>query len=183
MSTYAFIREQVVQGVARAQMPNPLPLDRIRMQFDAAFFSVNSQTAQAYAAREAQREMLRVVRDLTFVAGSAAVPTETLKSYVDDCTLTITGKKYSFRRYPEWLRTGDTRLGYWTQVGDTLKAKTPATGSAYSGSASFSSIESPPVPDTEDDEFVAPADYVPDLIAALIQYILGQTIAVAAETA
>jgi hypothetical protein len=188
MSSYKYIREQVVQGVIRSasQARNPVvppPLDRIRAQFDAAFFSVNSQTAQAYAARENQREMLRVGRTLTFVSGDADLPTDTLKSYMDDCTLVVTGKHYSFRRYPQWLRTGDTRLGYWTEIGDTVKAKTPVTGVAFSGSAAFSSIESPPVPATEDAEFVAPDDYVPDLIAALVQYILGQTMEQAAETA
>jgi hypothetical protein len=188
MSSYKYIREEVVQGVIRSasQARNPAvppPLDRIRAQFDAAFFSINSQTAQAYAARENQREMLRVARTLTFVSGDAAVPTDTLKSYINDCTLTVTGKKYSFRRYPQWLRTGDTRLGYWTEIGDTLKAKIPATGTAFSGTASFSSIESPEVPTDEDDEFDCPDDYLPDFEAAMIQYIIGQTMEVAAQTA
>jgi hypothetical protein len=188
MSTYAFIRESVVQGVIRSasQSRNPIvppSLDRIRAQFDAAFFGVNSQTAQAYAARENQREMLRVGRVLPFVAGDAAVPVNTLKSYIEDCTLTVAGKKYSFRRYPQWLRSGDKRLGYWTEIGDTLKAKVPATGAAYSGSVAFSSIESPAVPATEDAEFVCPDDYLPDFIAAMIQFIQGQTTEQAAQTA
>lgn len=188
MSSYKYIREQVVQGVIRSasQSRNPIvppPLDRIRAQFDAAFFAVNSQTAQAYAARENQREMLRVSRTLTFVSGDADLPSDTLRSYIEDCTLVVTGKKYSFRRYPQWLRTGDTRLGYWTEIGDVLKAKTPVTGAAFSGSAAFSSIESPEVPATEDAEFVAPSDYVSDFIAAMVQYILGQTTEVAAQTA
>lgn len=189
MSTYSFIRESCLQGVIRglAQQPRnvaiPPPLDRIRAIFDASFFSINSQTAQAYAARENQREMLRVSRTLTFVSGDCAVPTNTLKSYMEDCTLVVTGKKYSFRRYPQWLRTGDTRLGYWTEISDTLKAKTPVTGAAFSGSAAFSSIESPDVPTTEDDEYICPDDFLPDFEAAMIQYILGQTMEMAAQTA
>lgn len=189
MATYSFIRESVVQGVIRglAQQPRntaiPPPLDRIRAIFDASFFSINSQTSQAYGATEDRREMLRVARTVTFVSGNADLPTDTLKAYIEDCTFFVSGKKYSFRRYPQWIRTADKRLGYWTQLGDTLMAKVPMTASPLSGDVTFSSIESPPVPVAEGDEFACPDDYLPDFEASMIQYILGQTMEMAAQTA
>lgn len=183
--SYSYIREQVVQGVVRGSLPNPLPLDRIRAQFDAAFFSINSQTAQAYAADQDRRELLRASNTLTFVAGDSALPTNTLKSYIEDSTFYVAGSptpRYSFRRYPQWLNGGDTRLGTWTNIGEVIKARTPQPVAAFTGTATFTSICSPDVPATENDDFAAPEDYLPDLIAALVQYILGQTMEQAAQT-
>jgi hypothetical protein len=185
---YKTIREMVVQGVIRSASQSrnstiPPPIDRIRTQFDASFFAVNSQTAQAFAAQQTKREMLRVASTLTFVSGDAALPDNVLESYIEDGTFFVTGKKYSFRRYPDWLRGGDPRLGLWTVVGETVKAKTPQPITLFTGSAASTFICSPPVPDTEDDEFNAPSDYVSDFIAAEIQFILGQTVEIAAQTA
>ena len=186
--SYAYIREQVVQGVIRASIANPIPLDRIRAQFDAAFFSINSQTAQAYAAQQDKRELLRTFSTITFVSGNGDLPTSTLKAYIEDGTFVPNGvvpakSHYSFRRYPDWLRGGDTRLGLWTQVGDVIKAKTPAPVAAFSGTAACSFISSPEVPATESADFVAPDDFYPDFIAAMTQYILGQPMEVASQTA
>lgn len=185
MATYASIREQVVQGVIRGSLANPIPLDRIRAQFDAGIFSINSQTSQVYAGKENNREMLRTSTDLTFVSGDSTLPTNTLKGYMEDCTFSVSGStvKYSFRRYPDWLRGGDPRLGLWTTIGEAIKAKTPTPVTAVTGTGVFSYIGSPEIPATEDDEFVAPEDYLPDLIAAMIQYILGQSMQEASATA
>ncbi len=190
---YATIREIVVQGVIRGASSSPrtplVPpsLDRIRAQVDAAFFSINSQTSQAYAAQESRRELLRASNDITITSGSGTLPTSTLKAFIEDATFEVSAtptKKYSFRRYPQFLRPGDTRLGYWTNIGETIKVRTPQPVSTTPNlTATFTSICSPEVPATEDDEFVAPDDYVPDLIAALVQYILGQTMEEAAQTA
>ena len=65
--TYSYIRETCVQGVIRGSLTNPISLDRVRAQFDAAFFSINSTVAQAYAAREDRRELLRVATTLTIM--------------------------------------------------------------------------------------------------------------------
>lgn len=192
MSTYSFVRESCIQGVLRslALQPRnaaiPPPLDRIRAIFDASVFAINSQTAQAYAAREDRRELLRVARTLTFTSGDASLPNNTLKVYIEDCTFYVPStplNKYSYRPYPDWLRGGDPRLGLWTQVGDTIKAKTPTPITAFSGSAAFSSIESPPVPTSESSEYVCPDDFIPDFEAAMIQYILGEIMETAAQTA
>ncbi len=193
MATYAYVREQVVQGVIRAAAASPrtplVPpsLDRIRAQFDAGIFSINSQTAQAYAAQESRRELLRASNDITITSGSGTLPTSTLKAFIEDSTFVVAAtptKKYSFRRYPQWLRTGDTRLGYWTNIGETIKVKTPQPVSVTPTlTATFTSICSPDIPATENATFVAPDDYLPDLIAAMIQYILGQTMEMAAQTA
>lgn len=185
---YKTIREQVVQGVIRSasQARNPTvppPLDRIRSQFDASFFAVNSQTAQAFAAQQNKREMLRVASTVTFVSGDADLPDNVLESYLEDGTFFITGKKYSFRRYPDWLRGGDPRLGLWTVVGTTVKAKTPQPVTLLTGTAAMTFICSPPVPATEDDDFDAPSDFISDFVAAEIQFILGQTVETAAQTA
>ena len=80
--TYSYIREQVVQGVIRGSLTNPISLDRVRAQFDAAFFSINSTVAQAYAAREDRRELLRVATTLTFTDGDADLPEAVLKGYI-----------------------------------------------------------------------------------------------------
>lgn len=192
MASYSYVRESVVQGVIRglAMQPRntaiPPPLDRIRAMFDAGFFSINSQTSQAYAAQESRRELLRVLNNLTFIAGDSTLPANTLKAYIEDASFydpSKPTKKYSFRRYPDWLRGGDTRIGYWTNTGDTIKVKTPQPVAAFSGTGSFSSICSPDVPLTESAEFVCPDDYLPDFEAAMIQYILGQTMEQAAQTA
>ncbi len=192
MSSYAYIREQVVQGVIRAASASPrtplVPpsLDRIRAQFDAGIFSINSQTSQAYAAQESRRELLRASNDITITSGSGTLPTNTLKGYIEDATFIVAAtptKKYSFRRYPQWLRTGDTRLGYWTNIGETIMVKTPAPVTSPTVTATFTSICSPDIPVTEDDEFVMPDDYAPDLIAAMVGYILGLSMEEAAQTA
>lgn len=184
MATYSYIREQVVQGVIRsaslARNPAvPPPLDRIRAQFDGAFFAVNSSVAKAFASDQDKREMLRAAATLTFASGDATLPDNVLESYIEDATLAVTGKKYAFRRYPDWLRGGDPRLGLWTVVGTTVKAKTPQPVTAFTGSAATTFICSPAVPATESAEFVAPEDYVSDFIAAMVSYIFGQPMEVA----
>lgn len=180
---YSAIREQVVQGVARASMPNPLPLDRIRMQFDAAFFSLNSSVAEAFAADEHRRELLRGSDTLTFAGGDATMPTNALKKYLEDCTLAVGAVQYSFRRYPQWLSGSSQQLGLFTTIGETIKAKTKIPVTALSGAATLTSIKSPDVPTDEDDEFEAPDDYISDFIPAMIEYILSQPMQEAAATA
>jgi len=189
MATYSYIREQVVFGVLRAAANQrnptiPAPLDRIRAVFDASFFSVNSTVANNFAAHQDQREMLRVVSDVTFVSGDGTLPDNVLEKFISDGTFVVSGLiKYSFRRYPDWLRGGDTRLGLWTVIGETMKAKTAAPVTTFTGTASVSFICSPEVPATEDDEFVAPSDFQSDFINAMIQFIQGQITEVAAQTA
>lgn len=197
--TYAEIREMVVQGVIRAAATipkkpiDPPPLDRVRAVFDASFFSLNSQVSEAFAADNNKRELLRVAQTLTFTAGTATLPTDVLKKFIQDATFTTTPATgepqayYGFRRYPDFIRGCDPRLGAWTQIGESLMATTPATiGSGavpLTGNANFSSINSPTVPATEDADYDVPEDFVPDFIAAMTQYILGQTLDQSAETA
>jgi len=181
--TYSYIRETCVQGVIRGSLANPISLDRVRAQFDAAFFSINSTVAQAYAAREDRRELLRVATTLTFTDGDADLPEAVLKGYIEDATFTVTSRKYSYRRYPDWLPGGDPRLGMWTQIGETLKAKTPTPVAALTGDVEFSSICSPAIPSTESATYVAPDDFYPDFVNAMVQYIIGQTMETAAKTA
>jgi hypothetical protein len=180
--TYSMVREQCVEGVIR-NSTNPPPLDRIRAIFDASFFAINSQTSEAFAARNDKRELLRVVETLTFTAGSASVPTDTLKKFIADATLTVGTTIYGFRKYNDYIRGHDPRLGAWTQIGESLLANKPQNAGVLTGSANFSSIQSPAVPATESADFDAPEDYYPDFIAAMTGYILGQTMDVAAETA
>lgn len=184
MATYSYIREQVVQGIIRASLPNPLPLDRIRAQFDAAFFSVNSALANVFAVDQDQREMLRVASNVTFTAGSGTLPDNVLEKFIPDGTFVVSAlTKYSFRRYPDWLRGGDTRLGIWTVTGETMQAKTPAPVTTFTGVAAVTFICSPAVPATEDDEFAAPEDFISDFIDAMILFISGQSAEVAATAA
>jgi len=181
--SYSYIREQCVQGVIRASMPNPLPLDRIRAIFDASFFSINSTVAEAFAADENRRELLRGSDTLTFVSGDATLPTNTLKKFTEDATLSIANATYSYRRYPQWLMGSSPQLGLWTTIGETIKAKSKIPVTAFSGSATFTSIKSPDVPAAEGDDFDAPDDYISDFIPAMIQYILSQSMQEAAATA
>lgn len=182
MATYAYIREQVVQGVIR-RSPNPPPLDRIRAIFDASFFTINSEVADAFAARNDRRELLRVVDSVTFTAGSAPMPTNVLMKFITDCTLAVGTAHYGFRKYPDYIRGHDQRLGAWTSIGESLLADKPSNAGVLTGAADFSSIQAPPVPATESATFVAPEDYLPELISAMVEYILGQSAEVASETA
>lgn len=190
--TYSYVREQCIQGVIRAAAVNPrsnlipVPLDRIRAIFDASFFSVNSAVANVFASKQDSREMLRVVNTVTFASGDAVLPDNVLEKFIPDGTLFITGSptpRYSFRRYPDWLRGGDPRLGLWTVIGTTMKAKTPQPVSAYSGSATYTAICSPAMPATENASFNAPDDFVSDFIEAMTEFIRGQITEVAATTA
>lgn len=185
--SYATIREMVVQGVIRAAATvpkkplEPPPLDRIRAIFDASFFTVNAGVAEAFAARNDKRELLRTVQTLTFTAGSAPLPTEVLKEYMADATLSVTStptSKYGFRKYPDYIRGSDPRLGAWTSIGEVVLATKPAAngGGALSGAATFSSINSPAVPASESATFVAADDYYDDFINAMVNYILGSEV-------
>lgn len=127
--------------------------------------------------------MLRVTSNVTFTAGDGALPAYVLERFLPDATFYVGTVKYSFHRYPDWLRGGDSRLGTWTVVGETMKAKTPQPVGLLTGTGAFSAICSPAIPATEDDEFVAPEDYVSDFLDAMTQYILGQPDEVAAQTA
>jgi hypothetical protein len=175
--SYKYLREQVVQGVIRGSA-NPPPLDRVRAIFDGSFFSVNSSLSEAFAAINSKRELLRAQRTLTFSAGSAALPSDTLKKYVEDGTFVDPAHPsahYGFRKYAQYIRGSDPRLGAWTTIGESILATKPAAGGLYSGPANFTAIYSPPVPTSETSDFDAPEDYISDFINAMIQFILGET--------
>lgn len=186
---YNEIRERVVEGVVR-DLPSPPPLDRVRMMFDASFFQINSQVAEAFAARQDWRELLRTEKSLTFTSGSATLSSDVLKKYVADGTFEVSGSPtphYGFRRYPDYIRGADPRLGAWSTIGESIVATTPgAIGSGatpLSGAATLTAICSPAIPATEDAEFVCPDDFLPEFINAAVQFIRGQIMNEAAETA
>lgn len=153
------------------------------MVFDASFTQVNSQVADAFAARNDRRELLRATDTVTFTSGTAPMPTNVLMKFIADCTLTGGTVIYGFRKYPDYLRIGDRRLGKWTTIGESLLATQPLGAGVLTGAADFSSIQSPPVPATESTEFAAPEDYLPEFISAMVNYILGQQAKVASESA
>ncbi len=182
---YSELRERVVQGVIRTSPVSP-PLDRIRAVFDACFFQVNSQVSEVFASKDTHRELLRAPKTLTFIAGEADVPTDVLKKYIEDGTFEVTGSPtphYSYLSYPDYIRTFDKRLGYWSNVGETFKAKKPITGAVLTGVALSTFICSPAVPTSETAEFVAPSDFLPEFIDAATQFIQGQMLEMAAQTA
>lgn len=181
---YSEIRERVTEGVVR-QSTNPPPLDRIRMLFDASFPQVNSDVSERFASQNNERDLLRASHSLTFTAGSAAIPTEVLKKFMEDGTFTVPSTPnavYGYLKYPQFLRGCDPRLGAWSFIGESLVATKPQNGGALTSPATFTAITSPSIPADEDDEFDAPSDYIPDLIAAMVQYILGQIAQEAATT-
>lgn len=176
---YSELRERVVQGVIRGLPVSP-PLDRIRAVFDASFFMINSQVAEVFAQKEAHRELLRTPKTLTFTAGEAAIPSDVLKKYIEDGTFL---PNYSYRRFPDYQRTYDRRLGYWTNIGEVIRAKKPTSGAVLTGDADTTFICSPPVPISESAEYDAPDDFVPELLDAATQFILGQMLEMASQTA
>lgn len=167
----------------------PPSLNRLRAVVDAAFPQINSQVSQEYAAAESKRNQLRTVKSLTFAGGTAALTDDVLRSYLDDCTLLVSGVAYAYRReYADFLANVQSRLGIWSTNGATIYANTPATAGSgstgYVGAASFVCIASPAIPSTEDDEFVCPPDYTSDFIDSFIDFILsGKTMNQAAATA
>lgn len=184
MATYSEIRERCVEGVVR-QSTNPPPLDRIRMLFDASIFTVNSDVSERFASQNNERDLLRASHSLTFTAGSAVIPSEVLKKYAEDGTLTVPSTPnavYGYLKYPQFIRGCDKRLGAWSFIGESIVAIKPQTGAVLASPATFTAITSPSIPADEGDEFDAPEDYVSDLINALIQFILGQISQEAAAT-
>ncbi len=191
--TYAEIRERIVQGVVRGAAPDSL--DRVRMQVDAAFFQINSTTAEAFAGHYEFRELLRAERSLTFTAGSAPLSSDVLKKYIVDGTFTVTPATgqptphYAYRKYADYIRNGDPRLGKWTTIGESVLATTPQTLNVGAiplvGAATLTAICSPPIPATENDDFEAPDDFYPEFINTGILFIRGQPMeqAVVIETA
>lgn len=178
-------------GVVRNN-PKPPSLDHLKAVIDAAFPQINSQVAQAYAGSEDKRELLRQTQTVAFVVGIGTLPNNVLKAFLDDAVLTITvaigqpAQKYAYKQWPDYLRGGDNRLGYWSTQGDAIDVTRPASAGTtlYTGNGDFSAICSPDIPMLESDEYVTPADFVPDLIDAFISWILSQsTISQAAAAA
>lgn len=175
---------RVITGVA-AKRPGA-NLQELRMQADAQFPQINNEVAESYAGNENARSELRTIKTLTFTIssnariGTATLTDDVLRKYLKDATLyTGTGQnlpptKYGYR--PEWddfLRQNDRRLGSWSTNGGTIGATKPNTMTGLTGSASLVCICSPPIPATADDEFDAPADYIPDFVDAFILWFLS----------
>jgi hypothetical protein len=188
---YGEIRDRIIFGVTR-KATGPVSLNRLRAVIDAAFPQINNQVAEVYAEDENKRSSLRAIKPLTFTTGAASFPNGLLKDYLKDCTLIVDvspPQYYGYRpEYDDFLRGGDSRLGIWSANGNTIYANTPATSGSGStglaGAASFICICSPDIPTAEGDEFVAPADYVPDFIDTFIDWILsGKTMNQSAEAA
>jgi hypothetical protein len=153
---------------------------------DGSFFQINSQTAEAFAADESRRELLRATKTLTFTAGTTALPSDALKKFIFDATFVETSnpsRRYAFRQWPAYLRSADKRLGYWSTIGETVGAKVPTSAAPLSGSVSLTCACSPAVPVTETDPYIAPDDFIPELIDTGIDFIRGALLAKAAETA
>lgn len=186
MSTYDEIRERCIQGVQRV-----IPADSrasLTMKFDAAFPQVNNQVAQEYGADEDNRAILRKNVSLTFASGLTTFPESVLRKYLRDSTLllSVTGEVASLvEPYSDYLRVRDGRLPYWTFNNLVLNAKNSARfgSGVYSGAAVLTCIASPDVPVLATDTFVAPDDYLPDFIDAMITFLVGKPAsAAAAET-
>lgn len=184
---YSEVRDRIVFGVIR-RATSPPSLNRLRAVVDAAFPQINSQVSQEYAASDSKRNQLRAVKSLTFSGGTATLADDVLRSYLDDCTLSVAGVAYAYRReYADFLANVQTRLGVWSTNGATIYANTPATAGSGStgvvGAALFTCIASPAIPTLETDAFVAPPDFVSDFIDAFQDYILsGKTMNQAAAT-
>lgn len=174
-----------MQGVIR-NSTSPPPTDRIRAVFDGSIFQINSDVSERFASQNNERDLLRASHSLTFVAGSAAIPTEVLKKFIEDGTFVVPSAPtavYGYLKYPQFLRGCDPRLGAWSFIGESIVAIKPQTGAVLTSPATFTAITSPSIPTDEDAEFDAPTDYVSDLIDAMTQYILGEIAELAAKSA
>lgn len=181
--TYAEITERIVQGVRRLN-PNASRA-AITLQIDAAFPQINNQVSQEYAAKEDNRAILRRNVPLTFVGGSIGIPESVLRKYLKDSTLMLSTGEIAalIEPYADFLRVRDGRLPWWAFSNLLVSAKSSAAngGGAYAGAATLTCIQSPDVPTTAASTFVAPDDYVPDLIDALIAFVAGKTADTAAQ--
>lgn len=180
---YRELRERVVQGVIRIRPDNPPPLDRIRAVVDGSLFQVNAEVADAFAADDQRRELLRAAKTLTFTSGTATLSSDVLKAFIEDGTFVVGTAKYGFRPYPDFLRASDRRLGYWSLRGEIVDAKVPVTGAAFTGVADTTFICSPSVPAGENSTYEAPDEFIDEVINAMTQFIVGQMMEMAAATA
>lgn len=195
---YSEIVNRIVFGV-NGRSKNPASLNLIRAMIDAAFPQISSDTAEVYAANDNSRNELRQIKVLTFTAdpdnpsvGLATMDDTVLRKYLKDCSLRVTTavgvplQKYAYRpEYDDFLNSGDPRLGRWSTNGAIIGATTPATSgsgaTALTGAALFICICAPEMPATEDDEFVAPADFLPDFIDAVILFVSNNMVTMTAS--
>lgn len=182
--TYEEIIERAVQGALRE---SPITVDRLRVMAEAAFPQINSQVAEAFAAREDKRSLLRKNIPLDFVDGSIGIPAGVLKKYLKDATLVLsTNEKAAFiEPYDDFLRVRDSRLPWWAFNNSVVSAINSASGGGgvYVGPATLTCIASPDIPATFTTAYAGPDDMIPELIEALISFLLGKTEDEAAETA
>lgn len=194
---YSEVIERAVQGVLRAipknaKTPDPPPLDRLRMRAEAAFPQINIQVAEAFSAKASRRALLRSNVSLTFTAGIATLPATVLKKFIKDAQLIVVPNSGSpiYMAYldaPDYQRTQDPRLGKWKIDGLTVTAALPALAGALvtasMASTVMNCVSAPAVPATAATEYAAPSDMVSEVIDALIQYLLGETVKDAAQAA
>lgn len=184
---YSEIVERIIQGVQRVK-PDASRA-RLTLQIDAAFPQINSQVSEAFAADEDRRPLLgRVFPSVSFASGEAALPSGVLEKYLKDASLTITFNGSLTRLdyvwpYTDFSRNREPRLGCWAANGQTIYAKTPSPVAAYAGTGILVAIASPAVPTSASATYAGPDDMLPELIDAFIEYLLGKTEEVAAESA
>lgn len=180
---YSEVVERIVQGVLRAK-PDASRA-RLLMQIDAAFPQVNNQVSQEYAAEEESRKVLRKDVALVFVGGSTGIPSNVLLKYLRDSTLVLSAGVVAsmVEPYADFLRVRDGRLAYWAYSNLLISARDLASngGGSYSGAATLTCIASPDIPALATDPFTAPDDYVPDLIDALIKFLVGNSASQSAQ--
>jgi len=173
---YSEVVEKIIQGVLRGK-PDASRA-RLLMQIDAGFSQVDNEVAEAFAANEDKRSLLRKDVSLVFVGGSIGIPATVLPNYLKDATLVLsTGDTASYiEPYADFLRARDNRLAWWSYSNLLISAKNSATngGGAYAGSATLTCIASPDIPTTASATYVAPANYLSELIETFIEYLLGK---------
>lgn len=176
---YSEVVERIIQGVQRVK-PDASHA-RLTMQIDAAFPQIDNEVSEAFAADEDKRPQLgRVFASVSFTAGEAALPAGVLGNYLKDASLTITFNGSLTRMdyvwpYTDFSRNREPRLGCWAVNGSTIYAKTPSPVANYTGTGILVAIASPDIPTSAGATYVAPADYVSELIEAFIEYLLGKT--------
>ena len=92
---------------------------------DTLFPIVSQAVSEAAAADPYKRSLLRRVKTVTLVAGQATLTDDVLTKFFSDATLlgTSLSSHYAYRDYPDFVRKGDTRLGYFTRNGTTLMVR------------------------------------------------------------
>ncbi len=187
--TYEQLLYSSVNNALRGVLPaQSAAIDAIGIA-DTLFPIVSQSVSEAAAADEYKRSLLRREKSIMLVAGTATLTSDVLTKYIADSTLVDPAnlsKKYSWRDWPQFIRTSDRRLGKYTlRQGDTLQVVEP--NSAFSipltatGARTLVVPCSVVKPATATDDIDCTDEVLSDLDEALSEALRGQIAKIAGQ--